>query len=373
MKTNTLKNIFLGLSLISICSFAKAQNGLENIIVERYYVSNAADSAVSVGILPVGSVTYRVYVDMLPGYKFQMAYGSPQHTLSITTTTSFFNNEDRGGTNPTYTKTQAKNNTVMLDSWLSAGAACAGNFGILKTEDDSVATVINSDGVLQNADTSAGIPLSFQDGLIAGTPGIFGTLGIDSVIAVFDATSQAGNSFTITNGGWFCLAGSVGPKEDNKVLIAQLTTNGQLSFKLNIQLGTPDGNIKKYVWDNPVDTSEMQLSCLTYFSPVDTSTIDTTVTPPVNVQNSKINKDLISIYPNPGNGIFFLNTTSESNNDNYSYVIYDITGNVVLTKGIESTSANHTERIDMSSFSNGIYFIEVSLKGVRTTSKLIKN
>ena len=368
MKTKITKNILFSLGFVVMGNICNAQHGLEKVIVEKYYVSNAADSATSVGILPVGSVTYRIFLDMLPGYKFQMAYGSPQHELSINTTTSFFNNEDRGGTTPTYTKTQAKNNTVMLDSWLSAGAACSGNLGILKSEDDSVATIVNADGILQNADTSAGIPLNFQDGLIVGTPGVFGTVGIDSVLAVFDATSQLGNSFTIHSGAWFCLAGAIGPKTDNKLLIAQLTTKGQLSFKLNIQIGTPDGGIEKYVWDSPVDTSEIQLASLSYTSP-----IDTVIIPPVNVLNTSIENNAISIYPNPSNGIYFLNINSVDFNADNFYTVYNITGQLVLNNKIENTSVNHTERIDMSAFANGIYFVEVSLKGVRTTSKLIKN
>ena len=119
-----------------------AQNGLESIIVEKYYVSNATDAAGSVGTLPTGSVTYRFFVDMLPGYKFQAAYGSPvgSHVLTFSTTTTFFNNEDRGAVTPTWTKTQARANSVMLDSYLSAGAGCAGNFGILKSEDDGLQT-----------------------------------------------------------------------------------------------------------------------------------------------------------------------------------------------------------------------------------------
>src|SRR5262249_32747176 len=106
---------------------AWSQPGLENVIVERYYVSNAADSAGSSGLLPVGSVTYRIFIDMLAGYKFQALYGvnTPGvHELRIATTTSFFNNEDYGGTSPTYTKTNAAKNTAMLDSWFSVGAAC---------------------------------------------------------------------------------------------------------------------------------------------------------------------------------------------------------------------------------------------------------
>ena len=79
------------------------QNGLEKIIVEKFYVSTIDDSIGSVGALPVGSITYRIYVDMLPGYNFQALYGVPgsnPHELEIKTSTSFFNNEDFGSNSP---------------------------------------------------------------------------------------------------------------------------------------------------------------------------------------------------------------------------------------------------------------------------------
>ena len=101
-----MKKLLFGLGLGLIGTFAQAQNGLESVIIEKYYVSNAADAAGSVGTLPVGSVTYRIYADLLPGYKFQMAYGDASHSLKLTTTTTFFNNEDRGAKSPTYTSGQ---------------------------------------------------------------------------------------------------------------------------------------------------------------------------------------------------------------------------------------------------------------------------
>jgi hypothetical protein len=125
----------LGLCFLSAyCSFG--QNGLENIIVEKYYISDANDSvgtdAISAnpGTLPVGSVTYRIFVDMLPGYNLQAIYGVPtgalsnEHEFRISTTTLFFNNEDRGATTPNAINNNfLDNNSVMLDSWLSIGAA----------------------------------------------------------------------------------------------------------------------------------------------------------------------------------------------------------------------------------------------------------
>ncbi len=260
--------LFLLASFLNV----NAQNGLEGVIVEKYYISNANDATMNGvgGVLPAGSVTYRIYVDLLPGYKFQAAYGIPNHELRLATTTSFFNNEDRGDITPAYSKSQASQNTVMLDSWLSAGAACNGNFGILKTEDDNVANVINANGILQNSDPAAGIPLTSRDGLIAGSPETVTLVGLDIDAEVFNDISQAGNLFSTYNGSWASLNGSVGPTTANKILIAQITTDGVFSFKLNIQIGTPTGNVQQYVAENPTG-SEIQIPSLIYTSQVNTT------------------------------------------------------------------------------------------------------
>jgi hypothetical protein len=264
-----MRKLSTGILFLLASLFAKAQNGLEGIIVEKYYVSNAADSVGSIGILPVGSVTYRIYADMLPGYKFQAAYGVGGHALLISTSTSFFNNEDRGATTPTYTKTQARGNSVMLDSWISVGAGCSANFGVLKTEDDLAtggATVINNTvpAILQNNDPAAGIPLTTQDGLFAGAPASVTLVGITIAdLSMFDATSQAGNSFTTSNGSWASLTGSTGANPTtNKVLIMQMTTNGAFHFELNLQIGTPTGGVENYVAANPV-AGEITIPSLT--------------------------------------------------------------------------------------------------------------
>jgi len=252
-----MKKLMLGLGLLLSAGLVNAQNGLESIVVEKYYVSNAVDAAGSVGTLPTGSVTYRFYVDMLPGYKFQAAYGAPAggDVLTFSTTTTFFNNEDRGATTPTYTKTQARGNSVMLDSWLSAGGACVGNFGVLKSEDDGVATVVNNSSpvMLQNNDASAGIPLTTQDGLLLGTPSSVTFVGQaePQALAALDATSQAGSLYQLTDGAWSSLVGATGPTASNRVLIAQITTDGILTYALNIQIGTPTGGVERYVHDTP--------------------------------------------------------------------------------------------------------------------------
>ena len=252
-----MKKIIVGLGLVMLGAFAHAQQGLERIIVEKFYVSNAADSVGSYGTLPVGSVTYRIYADMLPGYKFQMAYGNSKHSLSFSTSTSFFNNTDRGATTPNnISKTNTGKNTVLLDSWLSVGAACSGYNGVLKSEDDGVSTLVNSNGLLKNTDASAGIPLTSQDGMIAGTINPVTFVGITP--NVFNDGSSNGNSFSTNNGAWACQTGvngqtpgASGPTAANRVLIAQITTNGIFHYELNIQIGTPTGGYQLFVAKNP--------------------------------------------------------------------------------------------------------------------------
>lgn len=361
------KILLISLGIILIGFSSKAQTGLDTVIVEKYYISNAADSIASVGTLPVHSVTYRIYIGMKQGYKFQMAYGDAVHPLYINTTTSFFNNEDYGSTTPAFSFNNAKKNTVMLDSWLSAGAACNGYFGILKSKDNGVGTIVNNDGILQNNDTAAGIPLTVQDGLIAGSPGSCTLVGIDSVVSVLDATSLSGSSFMISNaigGAWSCLNGAMGPDTTNQVLIAQVTTKGRMSFKLNIQLGTPTGGIEKYVAENPTGT-DVKRNFLTYIS--DSVAV---IIPGV---NELVEKNNISIYPNPTKGISILDiNTNNKNSENY-YTIYSILGEKIIQKRIDTFYNNHKEIIDLNSYPNGIYFIEVSIDGTKTTRKLIKS
>jgi hypothetical protein len=368
MKASVSRNFILTLCIIFSLSKVNAQNGIESIIVEKYYVSNASDATGSIGVLPAGSVTYRIFVDMLQGYKFQMAYGTAIHPLFINTTTSFFNNEDYGSTNPTFSKANAAKNTVMLDSWLSAGAACANNFGILKSEDNGVSNIVNTNGLLQNNNSSAGIPLTSQDGIISvsgRSPGAFGTLGIDAEIAVFDATSQAGNSFTVSNGSWYCLAGAMGPDTvSNKVLIAQITTNGVLSFELNIQIGTPSGGVQNYVANNPVmynGQMEISIPSLTYNSTT------------VSVQDISSSENSFSVYPNPADDQLTIDFTgADQNSDNSFYKIYDVLGKVRFYKDLGIVAGKHVEQINVASLIDGIYFVELNINGSSYTKKIIK-
>lgn len=219
-------------------------SGLEGIIVETYYVADADDAADTDGGpgLFEGAKTYRVYVDMLPGYKLVSVGGFTNHPFTIGTTTSFFNNDDRGEAWGRSIPAQHLNkNTVAIDSWLSFGAASTLHWGVLKTEDTDGSVVggsNNQSGLLVNNAAAAGVPLTTSDGLLnVGTPP--GT--INSVGDAPDCFDPDGaNSFSSDNFAWAVLGGVSGPTESNRVLIGQFTTDGDLSFCLNMALRIPD-------------------------------------------------------------------------------------------------------------------------------------
>jgi hypothetical protein len=225
-----MKKLLIGISLL-FSGMVQAQNGLENVTVEKYYVSNAADAAsanadltgagFTTGTLPAGSVTYRIYADMLPGYNFQASFGVPTHALIISTTTQFYNNS-AGSTNPTWSRNAVKNTTgsvVGLDSYFSVGSSASNAYGILKSEDDvtlggaNLFTVV-AGNVMQNADASAGLPLTTQDGYYYSgaptglpVPGAANfTPGLD--VSMFNDGSSVGNNFTTTNGSIY-IAGRI--------------------------------------------------------------------------------------------------------------------------------------------------------------------
>ena len=262
-----MKKIITGVCLLLMCLALQAQPGLQGIIVEKYYVSNANDSIVSAaqggGNLRVGSVTWRFYADLLPSYKLQAVYGvdvaptgtvsSGDHELRLETSTKFFNNQDRGAVTPTYTKAQTASNSVLLDSWFSMGNGCAGYYGVLKSVDNGVSTTANANGMLLNTDPIAG-NLTSQDGLLTGSGAAQAVTRVPATLgdAAFDNVSNNASLFSTYNGSWASLNGSSGPDTSNKVLIAQMTTNGTLTYAFNLQIGTPSGGVQRFVAANPV-------------------------------------------------------------------------------------------------------------------------
>lgn len=270
-------NLLAVLTLLLFGPSSIAQTDLEQVIVETYYISNAVDAVPNEegGVLVEGSKTYRVYLDLCEGCALLAIYGSASHPLSISSTDLFYNNPDRGKTyGHEITNGALDENTVALDSWLSLGGASNQRFGILKTEDpDGTSTVLfpNDLDMLANADPGAGIPLTTADGLVADTisaqPPGFVPLGLlpDDVFGnVTQATSFQSDSTRIN-----CqMPGMRGHGNGNKVLVAQLTTAGVLTFCLNVEIVRPDSSVVRYVSSDTLLAADEVATGLLCYPPV---------------------------------------------------------------------------------------------------------
>lgn len=236
-----------------------AYSQLEKLIVETYYVSDANDATDEFGGgLEEGSTTYRVYVDLLPGSRIVSIYGDEAHPFSIQSTETFFNHLSDGQTfAKDFVRARYLEGTVALDTWLTLGQTTklqGGRtfYGILKNQDDDGSFIggENNDGgseavaggLLINNSPLAGSPLTETDGMdtLNYTPTDWFSFGLIDFISGEDTTMfgsiNARNgfyseNFTLSNSGVYGVI-----PDSNQVLIAQLTTKGELSFSMNIEV-----------------------------------------------------------------------------------------------------------------------------------------
>jgi hypothetical protein len=248
-----MKKILLGLALLFMGFIAYSQ-GLEGLSVEKYYTANAAD-ATEFG-MPTGTVIWRFYVDLEPGYELNSVFGDENHELYIETYTSggkFWNSSFAAGV---YKGEGIVFNTALagvpgyyglfLDSWIAFSKATNDKEGVLKPED--------TDGSILTGQFNTPA-LDATDGMIAARslPAMT-DLGIDaSAISQLSASGlSTGNRFATSTGAWNILGGIQGPTTDNKVLIAQIaSTDGNLKYEFALTLNDPSGALVIYVASNP--------------------------------------------------------------------------------------------------------------------------
>jgi hypothetical protein len=380
-----MKKTILGLSLF-VSSLTFAQNGLERIIVEKYYIANSADATqadVEAGTnlgskLPAGSTTYRIYADMLPGYRLIQVYADVAngHKLIFRTSTYFFNSPN-GDIYANGNKSSISNKLLALDSYLTLGTVAKDNFGIQKADDDGVANNIsspNTGNVLLNTSSEMGVPLTTNDGMIAGTGAINAPsfAGIDVELGPISDGSNVVDSIVAIDGSIYTGVGAKGPvPADNRVLIAQLTTNGKLQFELNVLVqGGPNDVGEFFVANNPaaVDINgtnpEYTIPSLTY--PDKTVNVET-------LTHKDYNEVLFDVYPNPAQDHVNIELTTAQANSKGSYTIFGVIGNVIVHKELNGINSNYKESIDISSFAKGLYTIQMNVNGVVSTKKIIKN
>lgn len=381
-----MKKIVLGLSLFaSMFAFAQTTpNGLEGIIVEKYYATNKADAAqadvestdagFATGALPEGSVTYRIYVDMKPGYKLKSLFGDgpKNQPLRFKTATSFYNNAVSGTLFGTAAKSAVVNKLNALDSYISLGSAAKTYYGVLKADDNADPSIFtstsNPDGVLLNdAPDVMGTAITKKDGMIVGTPPGAPSLAGFTGDEFGDGTVVA-DSMVIKDGSWFSPMGVSGVDSlVNRVLVAQVTTKGRFQFELNVLIQGPKGG-EFYVAKNPGENPnggplDVVLPSLTYDSDIATD---------IHAESKPYNQTLFSIYPNPAHEQVNIEIKDAEANSKGAYTIYSVIGTVVAHKDL-NVNGNYKETIDISTLAKGLYTIQLNVNGATSTKKLIKN
>lgn len=342
-----------------------AQQGLEGIVVEKYYVSDAADSINAVDqlapyALKTGSVTYRIYADLLPGYKVIQMFGLPTNPLKFNTSTAFFNDPNYGvsvyqGTSLNNTK----KNTTLIDSYLTIGGVCAGQMGVLKSEDTD-GTIGNNQGILTNVTPEMGLPImgaNAQDGLMPGMPIVPNVLGITNE---FDPIDQVvGGSIQITDGAIAALGGVEGITASNHVLLGQFTTDGDFSFELNIQLATPiAGQSETYVASAP-GIGQLTDSTLIYNS-----------NPSAGLEENLIADAMnnLVVSPNPAVDLLQMNWLTQELHETYQLELIDLEGKVLLA----IPHMTNSQKVDIKDLQAGVYLVKVSAAHCQATQRIIK-
>ncbi|MFH0865453.1 MAG: T9SS type A sorting domain-containing protein [Bacteroidota bacterium] len=88
-------------------------------------------------------------------------------------------------------------------------------------------------------------------------------------------------------------------------------------------------------------------------------------------ENPTVTGDIL-IYPNPTSGIFTLSYISNSSGENI-IIMYNLVGQVVLTKAVLQSAGTNTVTFDISSFSQGIYMLELTTENSKGEKQINYN
>lgn len=244
--------------LMAACTLSSLAQ-IEDVIVETYYFTDSRDATDrDGGELEAGTTTYRVFVDLKPGSRILKIYGDMNHILSFSSTEPFFNHMNDGvSLGKDLNRSRYGNGTVALDTYLTLGQnsrtfSQGAYHGIPKNQDSdgSVIGGINNDGgseqlpggLLINSSPEVGLPLTVADGLRFSSqiPTGWVDIGFIDLSQSKDTTifgsDQPKSSFS-SNSALLRCSGVTGEDSiGNVVLIAQLTTKGQIAFRINLEV-----------------------------------------------------------------------------------------------------------------------------------------
>lgn len=273
-----------------------AQGHLDRIIVEKVTIPAAVRTA---GSIPANAFTYRVFIDMAEGWTLQSIYSDPVNLVLedpgnpffIETTTSFYNSSNGVSQGRSMSASAfTAGGPILYDSYLTIGSVTNALVAVPVAND--------VDGTADGYMAGTGLGLSFIPSELGDASGeIFGNS--ISTSRRFDYNvgngAEAGSSYGI-------LGFQQGPAgSGNVVMIGQFTTDGDLTFELNIQIAEPvSGAVENYT-ARPGRTDEFVFAGLTYTSAVIAPTVS--ITSPANGATFNTG-DVVNIQAtaNDGNG-----------------------------------------------------------------------
>lgn len=442
--------IFIATLFLMITFQGTVEAQVKSVIVENYYKADANDitDTLARALMP-GAKTYRIYLEVEPGSKLRKIFGDSLHPLIVKSDSVFYNNTDRPSNEFGYELQMSwfeDNPILALDSWFTLGLAAKGQKGVLKSVDTDGNNIAGSNnlggtaaipgGLLVSGDSFHGIPLTTADGYVPYTVALGSWLdygfkdfaGNDTT--VFGADS-IGNEFYCVGCALQQQVGIIGPVADsNKILLAQVTTAGNLEFKLNVTLEQVDpqsGNIVlvDYVAnDDTLRPGEVVSAALTYplacgcndpdyleysgsytcfeadscktlivFGCMDSSACNYDPEANFNLPNlccypgkcndldiSKVCPDLnlgrfgganILLYPSPVEDILTLEVLS-AKKKSAIVEIFDAMGALVYSDNLNLDEQITVSKHDIRYLSNGIYLVRISGMDLNETIKLIK-
>lgn len=241
----------LALILSAHGSGACAQ-GIEGVLVERYHASagQRPDAA------PL--ITYRIYLDLATGHELVSVFGEKGRNLFFSTTTRFFNDTLNGaGSGELIDPGQLRAFPAALDSWLALGFATDRHKG--------VPLHLDTDGSLL-APSKKRYKKPWYGPELHAADGLMPAARVPEVLKLYLTTSfleKLSGSLIETEVGAYGVRGTVkGATEENMVLIAQLTTDGELSYAINAAVKAPDGTITKHLAYAAAAADEVELPAL---------------------------------------------------------------------------------------------------------------
>ncbi len=204
---------------------------LENVIIEENYISDITDQGNETGDPVTKSpVTYRIYINIKPAYSFQLIYENQKRELHIKTSSKFPDNKVYRAITGFYINPNRNNeNLTTSDYWIAMGASTRIYSGILRSEERKEPIINKNETISCDRSTKDNFP-NYQTF----------DLDLNFYIENSNPTSYSTNDRCMTS-----LIEAKSIAAENKVLIAQLTTNSKLTFELNIQSGVTAGVTKQ--------------------------------------------------------------------------------------------------------------------------------